>query len=703
MAKSPNPLVFVSYMHADRPIVEKLVHSLRANGVEVWWDIDCLGPGEIWEDRIRDTIAKGDAFVACFSKAYSDRESTQMKVELDVATNEMRKFKGTRAWFIPVQFDDAEIPPLDIGFGKTLRDLQYVRIGNDFSDGVSRILSALGMTDRSSYSTGALIETVTAGMVEQMSAGKLRSMDAAMVAADEISSGFRSMLHLRHFARLGAGYPVDTWPSSAEYLARYLNEFRLWVRACNLGMERILVHELAHCNHLCITEYSRAILTGISSMKENASDYSITLVDRKHATLKRSEIQEFAAQLRDFGFKVRPPLTLDQWLKYLDGIHHRSEKCDAILFGAEAVLADGSVLFPQKIEEREQLELRALALAHAHRYLDTRILCIAESYKFMSPLADEDARQLCAVSNFVSLGPELFNGYVCEHGTFATDVMREIRRSTDEVEETCRGKMLAQYPAGSRMVPFSLVPTRRLRNVSAFVADVDDTLTVRGKMTTVSLAALESLAELELRVMLITGRSGAWAQALLSYLPAVSAVIAENGGAIVYSGERIELTTDFDKAALDRAADDLSRKFGLSPSPDSVFRLTDRTLLRPSHASEQVLEEMARELDGAFELVTSSIHIHVKPKGVTKATGLERAVAKLGCGPIDRVLALGDSPNDKPLFQSEALSVGVANVRRYLGELNDGLPAFVTRASEADGFAEVTKRLCEVLPRVARA
>ena len=52
----------------------------------------------------------------------------------------------------------------------------------------------------------------------------------------------------------------------------------------------------------------------------------------------------------------------------------------------------------------------------------------------------------------------------------------------------------------------------------------------------------------------------------------------------------------------------------------------------------------------------------------------------------------GDSPNDAPMFDFFAHSVGVANVLRFAGRL-PAEPKFVTRADAGAGFAELVAQL----------
>ena len=56
------------------------------------------------------------------------------------------------------------------------------------------------------------------------------------------------------------------------------------------------------------------------------------------------------------------------------------------------------------------------------------------------------------------------------------------------------------------------------------------------------------------------------------------------------------------------------------------------------------------------------------------------------------VLFIGDSPNDCPMFQAFPLSVGVANVLDFRGQL-DPAPAWITEKRGGYGFSEMAEFL----------
>jgi hydroxymethylpyrimidine pyrophosphatase-like HAD family hydrolase len=250
------------------------------------------------------------------------------------------------------------------------------------------------------------------------------------------------------------------------------------------------------------------------------------------------------------------------------------------------------------------------------------------------------------------------------------------------------------------MKPFAEMPEDLLRACRVVAVDVDDTITRHGRLCPATLDACQTIARTGRRLVLVTGRPAGWAQALAVYLPGVTAAIAENGlVAFDPQGRRTELGPprpgDF-AARLRRNADTLARAHGLTPTEDDAFRLFERSFERPSGFDAAVLIDAQRCLEPGFEVLASSIHLHVRRAGFDKADGLFATLAASPAGPVerDRIVFLGDSGNDRPLFAAlPRTSVGVRNVERFLPELGPAGPAYITVGEGADGFAELAARL----------
>jgi HAD superfamily hydrolase (TIGR01484 family) len=252
------------------------------------------------------------------------------------------------------------------------------------------------------------------------------------------------------------------------------------------------------------------------------------------------------------------------------------------------------------------------------------------------------------------------------------------------------------------MQPLSNLAAATLARIRVLAADIDDTITAAGRLPASTLECLEALGAAGIVVALVTGRPAGWAQALASYLPAVKVAVAENGlVAFDSDGERIDLGPQRDEQFFARLADNGARlrdAYQLKVTPDDAFRLFERAFVRPPSFDAAALAASQRVVDPDFEVMASSIHIHVRPSGWGKAEGLLAALQPLSpeacASPDESILFVGDSSNDRSLFaRLRKTSVGVRNVTRFLDELGNDRPAFVTLAESARGFAELVHAL----------
>ena len=135
--------VFISYTRENQEIVNRLYTELTDHNIRVWLDSNEIQPGRRWKLAIWDAIRSGAFYIACFSREYSERDSTYMNEELLTAIEELRLRPNNRSWFIPVKLNECEIPNRNIGPSETLRDLQYVTLYEDWDSGISRIVEVI--------------------------------------------------------------------------------------------------------------------------------------------------------------------------------------------------------------------------------------------------------------------------------------------------------------------------------------------------------------------------------------------------------------------------------------------------------------------------------------------------------------------------------------------------------------------------------
>ncbi len=259
------------------------------------------------------------------------------------------------------------------------------------------------------------------------------------------------------------------------------------------------------------------------------------------------------------------------------------------------------------------------------------------------------------------------------------------------------------------------------RSVLAF--DLDDTLTLDGTLPSFIVSSLEALQKKSIRTVLVSGRSAGWADALIKLLP-FDGVVAENGALIFYwprlkknKGEREEpqrLFWNEDSFAKsppkslgekkEKAARSILNQFpGTRIASDQPYRLYDLAIDFAEEVNPPLGLDVAKGIQQAFEAQgatakVSSIHVNGWWGNFSKSEGLKKL---LSC--FDPSLSLkndliyvGDSPNDGPLFDVAGLSVGVANIKDFIGVVDFMHPQFVTVGKRAYGALELINKVLEL-------
>lgn len=259
--------------------------------------------------------------------------------------------------------------------------------------------------------------------------------------------------------------------------------------------------------------------------------------------------------------------------------------------------------------------------------------------------------------------------------------------------------------SADRMLPLAELPAERLRTLRGVLTDIDDTLTREGAIEAAALDALQRLQARGIPVIAITGRPAGWSEPFAAAWP-VLAIVAENGGVmlratsagIVQEFAQDEATRARNFSRLQACAATIVEAVpGTQLARDSAGRLTD---IAVDHAeftqldAQRIAQVAALMRAHGLNATVSSIHVNGWIGAHTKWSGAQWAVQRCTGAPLapEDWAYVGDSTNDQLMFEHIALSVAVANIASFLGELTVR-PAFVTRAERGEGFAEFATAL----------
>ena len=256
--------------------------------------------------------------------------------------------------------------------------------------------------------------------------------------------------------------------------------------------------------------------------------------------------------------------------------------------------------------------------------------------------------------------------------------------------------------------PLHTWPEDARRGVLGVFTDIDDTLTTEGAITPDALAALSALKATGLHVVPVTGRPVGWSEPFAQAWP-VDALVAENGAVALVRAPGGRLRKLYQQPAGERARNfermqqvlaRIEREVpGARRAQDSAGRETDIAIDHseftqlPQQAIDAVVALMRSE---GMNATVSSIHVngwygtHHKLSG---ARWIARTLLDVDLdAQLDRWVYVGDSTNDVLMFEHFPHSVGVANIRRFAGQLSHE-PAYVTEGERGAGFAEVVRAI----------
>jgi HAD superfamily hydrolase (TIGR01484 family) len=269
---------------------------------------------------------------------------------------------------------------------------------------------------------------------------------------------------------------------------------------------------------------------------------------------------------------------------------------------------------------------------------------------------------------------------------------------------------MSDAPVATRLRPLAELAPATVAAIGYVLLDLDDTLTTDGRLEAAAYGALERLQRAGIDVIPVTGRPAGWCDHIARLWP-VAAVVGENGAFwFRYDRGRHRLRQSFWSTPEERGAArarlaELERAIlaavpGSALASDQPYRVADLAIdVREDVAplSESAIDRIVALFEAAgAQAKISSIHVNGWFGSYDKLAMTRRLLdAEFSCGAEAQrtcVAFIGDSPNDQPMFAHFPLSVGVANVRDWLGRLATP-PAYVTTRRAGAGFVEFVDHL----------
>lgn len=260
------------------------------------------------------------------------------------------------------------------------------------------------------------------------------------------------------------------------------------------------------------------------------------------------------------------------------------------------------------------------------------------------------------------------------------------------------------------MLPLNHIDRTILKNIDTLLTDIDDTLTIDGRIPAVAYSAMEKLHSAGIRVVPVTGRPAGWCDHIARMWP-IGGIIGENGAfyfcyqqherrmirrywepETVRMENRIKLSALADKI--------LTTIPDAKISADQAYRETDLAIdIRediPPLPPEKIKQIVKIFQQGGAQAKISSIHVNGWFGNYDKLamTGifLEEVFKVTQEKNKERTLFIGDSPNDEPMFKYFPHSVGVANIVPFAEQMTFK-PAWITQREGGLGFAELAEAL----------
>ena len=197
---------------------------------------------------------------------------------------------------------------------------------------------------------------------------------------------------------------------------------------------------------------------------------------------------------------------------------------------------------------------------------------------------------------------------------------------------------------------------------------------------------IRSLVDSGIEVVLASGNTSCFMDALCKMIGTRGTFIAENGGVyrigfsgqVIISGDQAPVRT-----ALAIVQDHFSKKRITLDLFSPTYRFSDLAFARtvPVEEVQQVL------FKHPVQVIDTGYAIHLQAPGINKGTALVALAEKMGLAPAD-FLAIGDSVNDVQMLKTAGVGVTVANAHPD----TKAVAQYIAKKEYGDGFVEAVEK-----------
>ena len=223
--------------------------------------------------------------------------------------------------------------------------------------------------------------------------------------------------------------------------------------------------------------------------------------------------------------------------------------------------------------------------------------------------------------------------------------------------------------------------------LKALLTDIDGTITTPDRRICAgSIELIRSLVDGGTEVVLASGNTSCFMDALCKMIGTKGTFIAENGGVfrIGFSGQPvIRGDQEVARAALKTLQDHFRKKGITLDLYNPTYRFSDLAFGRTVSSDEvrMVLH------DNPVQVIDTGFAIHLQAPGINKGTALVELAETMGLSPAD-FLAIGDSVNDIAMLKTAGIGITVANAHPD----TKAAAQYVSQKEYGDGFVEAVEK-----------